>query len=150
VHIRPAKAGEDEAISALALRSKGHWGYTPELLEACRSELTIRAERLAEHRAHVAEEGGVMLGFFTVTGDAPAGELDCLYVDAAAMGRGVGRALLEAAVALARREGFRALAIHADPNAEAFYLRYGATKVGDVASGSIPGRRLPLLSLRVD
>jgi GNAT superfamily N-acetyltransferase len=66
------------------------------------------------------------------------------------MGRGVGRALLDAALALARTGGFRALGIHADPNAEAFYLRHGATRIGVVASGSIPGRALPLLRLAID
>jgi GNAT superfamily N-acetyltransferase len=147
VEIRPARIGEAAEISALALRSKGHWGYSREFMEACRAELTLRPEQVAAHRTHVAEEGGVLLGFFTVTGAPPEGELDCLYVDPAAMGRGVGRALLDAAVALARRDGFHALAIHADPHAEDFYLRRGATRAGDVASGSIPGRRLPLLRL---
>jgi GNAT superfamily N-acetyltransferase len=147
VEIRPATPGEAGAISALALRSKGHWGYSPAFLEACRAELTIRAEQLAEQRAHVAVEGGALLGFFTVTGAPPQGELDCLYVDPAAIGRALGRRLLDAAVALARAEGFRVLAIHADPHAEEFYLRCGATRVGDVPSKSLPGRRLPLLSL---
>jgi GNAT superfamily N-acetyltransferase len=147
VEIRPARDTEAAAVSALALRSKGHWGYSPEFMEACRAELTLRPEQIVSHRAHVAEEAGVLLGFFTVTGAPPDGELDCLYVDPAAMGRGVGRALLDAAVAVARGEGFRALSIHADPNAEDFYLRRGATRVGDVASGSIAGRRLPLLRL---
>jgi len=101
-------------------------------------------------RAHVAEETGALLGFFTVRGAPPDGELDCLYIEPAAIGRGVGGALLRAAIALAGSEGFRALAIHADPNAEAFYLRHGAARIGEVPSGSIPGRTLPLLRLPID
>jgi GNAT superfamily N-acetyltransferase len=150
VEIRTARVEEAAAISSLALRSKGYWGYSPEFLEQCRAELTLRSEEIAAHRAHVADEGGQLLGFFTVRGTPPEGELDCLYVDPGAMGRGVGRALLDAALALARTEGFRALGIHADPNPEAFYLRHGATRIGVVASGSIPGRALPLLRLAID
>jgi GNAT superfamily N-acetyltransferase len=147
VHIRRARPGEAAALSALALRSKGHWGYSAEFLEACRAELTLRDERLLEERAHVAEQDGVVVGFFTVTGAPPEGALECLYVDPVAIGRGAGRALLDAAIDLARREGFRALTIDADPNAEAFYLRQGAVRVGSVPSGSIPGRVLPRLRL---
>jgi GNAT superfamily N-acetyltransferase len=147
MRIRAARGSEATEISALALRSKGHWGYTPEFLEAVRAELAIQPEQVQAHRAHVAEDGGTVVGFFTVTGAPPEGELDCLYVDPSAIGRGVGRALLDAAIALARGEGFCALAIHADPHAEEFYLRRGATRVGEVPSCSIPGRMLPLLRL---
>jgi GNAT superfamily N-acetyltransferase len=147
VRIREARAGEAAEISALALRSKGYWGYTPEFLEACREELTIRDEQLSAARAHVMDDGGRLVGFFTVTGTPPEGALDCLYVDPAAVGRGVGRALLDAARAIAAKAGFTALAIHSDPHAETFYLRHGAIRVGVAPSGSIPGRVLPLLRL---
>ena len=39
--VRAARPAEAEAISALALRSKAHWGYDPAFLEACREDLTI-------------------------------------------------------------------------------------------------------------
>jgi predicted N-acetyltransferase YhbS len=61
------------------------------------------------------------------------------------MGRGVGRALLRDAVDRARLAGARTLHIEADPYAEAFYLRFGARRVGEVPSGSLAGRMLPLL-----
>jgi hypothetical protein len=41
VRIRPARPDEAGAISALALRSKGHWGYDAAFLAACRENLTI-------------------------------------------------------------------------------------------------------------
>ena len=150
MEIRAARSDEAAALSALALRSKALWGYSPEFLEQCRPELTLRAADLSARRAHVGEEAGTLLGFFTVCGVPPEGELDCLYVDPSAIGAGVGRALLRAAMALARTEGFVALAIQSDPNAESFYLRHGATRTGDTPSGSIPGRSLPLLRLPID
>ncbi len=150
MQIRPARADEAEALSTLALRSKAVWGYSEEFLERCGAELTVTAEDVGRLRAHVADDEGALLGFFTIRGAPPEGELDSLYVDPAFIGRGVGRALLDAARVLARGAGFRALAIHADPNAEAFYLRHGATRVGEVPSGSIAGRSLPLLRLAID
>jgi predicted N-acetyltransferase YhbS len=62
------------------------------------------------------------------------------------MGRGIGRALFEHAVEESRRLGHRSLRIEADPNAEGFYARMGARRVGETIA-EIEGQRreLPLL-----
>lgn len=147
MEVRPARAGEAAALSALALRSKAHWGYDAAFLDACRTELRLRDDELAARRTLVAELGGAIAGFGTLEGDPPQGELGMLFVEPAAIGRGVGGALLSALVSAARDEGFTRLAIDADPNAEAFYIAHGAVRVGEVASGSLPGRLLPQLEL---
>ena len=147
MEIRPASAGEAAALSALALRSKAHWGYDAAFLDACRAELTLRDDELASRRTLVAEVAGALAGFGTLEGDPPSGELGMLFVEPAAIGRGVGGALLAALIGAAQAEGFTRLAIDADPNAEAFYLAHGAVRVGEVASGSWPGRVLPQLEL---
>lgn len=147
VQIRPARTGEAAALSALALRSKAHWGYDAAFLDACRDELTLRDDELAPRRTLVAELDGAVAGFGTLEGEPPYGELGMLFVDPSAIGRGLGGALLAALVAQARSAGFTRLAIDADPNAEAFYLAHGAVRVGAVASGSVPGRVPPQLEL---
>lgn len=147
VEIRAAVPGEAAALSALALRSKAHWGYDADFLDACRDELTLRDDELAARRTVVAELDGTVAGFGTLEGEPPYGELGMLFVEPAAIGRGLGGALLAALVARARSAGFTRLAIDADPNAEAFYLAHGAVRVGAVASGSVPGRVLPQLEL---
>ena len=60
------------------------------------------------------------------------------------VGSGAGRALFDAAAALARRFSARRLTILADPNAAAFYERMGARFVRNAPSDAIPGRTLPL------
>jgi GNAT superfamily N-acetyltransferase len=95
----------------------------------------------------VLERDGAIVGFFSIAGDPPEGELLHLYVDPPSIGGGAGTALLHAARDLARREGFRRLLIHSDPNAVGFYRRHGARQIGEVPSGSIAGRLLPLLAL---
>ena len=52
-----------------------------------------------------------------------------------------------APAAVARAWGYATMEIAADPHAEPFYLRLGATRVGTVPSEVFPGRRLPLLRL---
>lgn len=150
--IRAARPDEASELSALAMRSKAHWGYDAAFMEACREELTLSATQIVARRTQVAvsEEpatDGRMLGFGTIDGDAPAGELGMLFVDAPAIGTGVGGALFSHLTALATELGFHRLTIASDPNAEPFYLARGAVRIGGVPSGSVPGRTLPLLAL---
>lgn len=147
VTLRPARADEASRISALALRSKGHWGYDEEFLEACRAELTWTADDLASGDVVVAERDGAVVGFFALTGDGDRGELEAVFVDPPSIGTGVGGVLMRAALQAARDRGYRTVGIDADPGAEAFYVRYGARRVAEVPSGSIPGRLLPRLEI---
>ena len=78
------------------------------------------------------------------------GILEHLYVDPAALGAGHGRRLWCHMVASARACGYKQVTIHSDPHAEGFYRTMGARRIGDVASGSIEGRRLPLMRFEVE
>jgi GNAT superfamily N-acetyltransferase len=141
--LRGALPAEVGALSELAMRSKAHWGYDADFLEACKDELTFTATDVP--RIVVAESAGLLVGMYTVDGRPPHGVLGNMWVDPAAIGSGVGRRLWEHAIASARSRGFEALMIDADPHAEGFYLKMGAERVGETPSGSIPGRVLPLL-----
>ena len=154
VTLRPGRPDEAAALSALALRSKGHWGYDAAFLQACRAELTLDTAQTGQ--ATVAMIGGERAGFVLLTdwlgGDrgAGVGELAMLFVDPPHIGQGLGRLLLAAAAEEAALRGWSRLRIESDPGAEPFYVAAGARRVGSVASGSLPGRRIPLLELEVD
>jgi GNAT superfamily N-acetyltransferase len=147
MELRPGRPSEAGALTALALRSKAHWGYDEAFMAACRDELTVRPGDTAGGRAVVAEEDGRILGFTTLSGEPPEGALGMMFVEPDTMGRGVGGLLFEHTVTRARRLGFETLTIDADPNAEPFYTAMGAVRIGATPSGSIPGRELPLLRL---
>ena len=84
VTIRPARAGEEAALTELAVRSKGHWGHDAAFLERARPELTVRPEHLRRWIVRVAERDGAVAGFAAV--DPAARELEMLFVDPAAIG----------------------------------------------------------------
>ncbi len=144
VVIRDARAGESGALSELMLRSKAHWGYGADLLERWRAGLVVTEEMIAAGEVFVAERGGEVLGVGAVVDEPPDVELDTCFVEPAAIGTGIGRVLVETALARAREAGARTMRVVSDPNAEAFYARLGAVRVGEVPS-DVPGRSLPLL-----
>jgi GNAT superfamily N-acetyltransferase len=149
VIIRPGRPDEASEISALALRSKGYWGYDAAFLAACRDDLTVDPDWCDGVRLVVADDGGRLLGYARIAGEPPVGELAGLFVDPTAIGRGVGRVLLRHATAIATGLGMRTLEIDSDPYAEPFYLHAGAVRVGESPSTVLPGRLLPRLELTV-
>ncbi len=133
-------------LSDLCLRSKAHWGYDADFLDACREELSVTRTDL-EARTAVIRKGAGFIGVATVTIDRETAQLDKLFVDPDAIGSGAGRTLLIWALAQARDAKAKVLNIDADPGAEAFYAHMGAIRIGSVASTAIPGRMLPLMQI---
>ena len=149
-HIRPASAGEARLLSDLALRSKAHWGYDAEFLEACRAELTISEDYIRRAPVFVLEEDGRVAGFYGLREQGTELELLYLFIEPTAIGSGHGRKLWDHAVETAARLGFQKISIESDPYAEAFYLAMGARRVGEVSSSAQAGRTLPLLEFPLD
>ncbi|MCP3800265.1 GNAT family N-acetyltransferase [Allokutzneria sp. A3M-2-11 16] len=140
--LRPARPAEADELSALAQRSKAHWGYDADFMAAVRAELTYTAEHIALGGFTVAERNGEVLGFYGLAGSAPRGELSDLWVDPPHIGTGIGRLLWTNAVRTARNMGWTELVLDAEPYAEGFYFAMGAQEIGVVTSGSLPGRTL--------
>ncbi len=142
--IRPARPEEAEALSALVLRSKAHWGYDAAFMAQVRDALRVTPEAIRAGGVVVAVDSGDRpLGLACVGIADGAAELELLFVDPVAMGQGAGRALYRHAVGVARAGGAAALWILADPGAEPFYRAMGAVTVGLAPSDAIPGRMLP-------
>ena len=137
------------AISELALRSKGHWGYDAEFLAAVREELTYGPADCASGEMFVAYVGCDLAGFGRLSANGSEGELDALFVDVPWIGHGVGGALMSYALDRARDQGLTRVRLDADPGAESFYVRFGARRIGEMPSGSIEGRVLPRMEFQI-
>lgn len=143
--IRRARPEEAPALTALALRSKAHWGYDAAFMAACVAPLTIVSERIAAESFFVLEADGRIHGYYGLRIEGDEAELTNLFVEPWAIGRGDGKRLWRHAVEVARVLGARQLRIESDPFAEPFYRAMGAERVGDAPSDAIPGRMIPLL-----
>ena len=141
-----ARPNDADTLTAIAHAAKGHWGYPESWIIAWRDILTMRPEFIAENIAFCAVDEERTIGFYVLTMEDDGIHLDHLWVLPEAMGRGIGRALFQHAVAQATSSGFDSIRIEADPNAEGFYKRMGAMRVGTAVS-EVEGERreLPLM-----
>ena len=142
--IRRARPEEARALSELALRSKAVWGYEPSFMARCCASMRLMPAMLRANEYYVALEGRAPLGFYGFEPEPEGLGLDMFFVEPDAIGRGVGRALWNHAVARARRLGVRELLAVSDPNAAGFYLRMGCRPAGARPSEVEPGRTLPV------
>jgi GNAT superfamily N-acetyltransferase len=142
--VRSAKLDEAASLTALCVRSKAHWGYDAAFMKLSAAALAVNEDDIAAGRVLVAvDDADHVIGMACVLTEGDTADLDALFIDPPAIGSGAGRALFDAAVALARRQGARRMTILADPNAAAFYERLGARYLRNAPSDAIPGRTLP-------
>jgi GNAT superfamily N-acetyltransferase len=150
VKIVAAQGHQAPAISALALRSKAHWGYDQAFMQQVKDELTYQPKDLLNNPTFVATEDEQLLGFYQLIRlDGQRAELEALFVDPAHLGQGIGQRLFEHMAQHCVELGFSAVEIQSDPFAKGFYLHMGCVQTGSRPAASISGRELPLLSYQV-
>lgn len=126
MHIRAARPTEAARLTDIVLTAKAYWGYSERQLQLWRESLTLTEEQVLTQPIFVVEDDGVV-GFYSLKFFDGVCELDNLWVVPTEMGRGYGAALLAHAAEVAKKRGVQQIRIDADPNAEAFYIRCGAT-----------------------
>ena len=141
--IRDAAPGEKDALEALQLRASLVWEEYREQLRAHPDAIELPAEAIAAGRVRVALHDGGVAGFSVVT-DIRDGacELDGLFVEPELMGRGIGRELVDDAVA--RAHAATRLDVIANPRAVGFYEKLGFRHAGEVPTRFGPGLRMHL------
>ena len=143
-----AEPNEAQFLSELALRSKAHWGYSLEFMEACKSELSHTPEQLQNDKYiyNVIIKGGIIIGFYKLENILQETViLEALFLEPSEISFGFGRKIFEHAKSVAAEQGGRFIEVQSDPYAEDFYKSVGMKVIGKTESGSIIGRYLPIL-----
>jgi GNAT superfamily N-acetyltransferase len=138
--IRRATGEDADALTDLAHRAKAHWGYPASWMREWDPQLTIIPGYLEAHDVWVAERGGVVVGMCALEDRGARWNLEHVWVEPAAHGGGIGRALVTRALDEARRRHPGIVELLADPFARGFYERLGARHAGEVPA-PMPGAR---------
>ncbi len=136
--IRPARTDEAALLSDLGAAAKASWGYDEAFMTMYRAEFDLTPDFIKDNIVYAAELNGAVVGFFALEPQPGGAEYQLLdlFVRPERFGQGIGRALLNRALAEARRSGADLLYLLSDPNAETFYLRMGAIRQGRQRSRS--------------
>jgi GNAT superfamily N-acetyltransferase len=149
IHIRRASPDEAATLSEIAHSAKRHWGYPEEWIEYWKPDLTITPEFITDNDAFVAVSGEEIVGCCALVLSEALAELEHMWIKPEYIGAGVGRSLFDYVKAEAIQRQLAALELSADPNAEGFYERMGAVRVGEIR-GDIDGTPRVLPRMRIE
>jgi len=179
VHIEKARPEHAGTLTDIAISAKRHWNYPERWMEIWLPSLTISPEYISQNETWmaVAEKPA---GFYSLVdiviarrvlfptkqspslcrrllrslplprNDEDSLWLDNLWVLPDFMGQGIGKQLFQHALERSKALGTFILKIEADPNAQSFYEKMGARKVGEHHS-QVDGqpRILPIMEINL-
>jgi N-acetylglutamate synthase-like GNAT family acetyltransferase len=150
LQIRQAKPEEAALLTQIAHEAKRHWGYPESWIEQWRNDLTITPEFIATNEVFVGVFDREVAGCCALVTSDNLAELEHMWIRPQYIGSGVGRALFLRVKERAADLAIPVLELSADPNAEGFYERMGARRIGEVpAEMEGTPRILPRMSIQV-
>lgn len=136
-------------LTEIAHAAKRHWDYPDEWIEHWQVDLTITPDFIANNEVFVAIVSDEIVGCCALVVSDSLAEIEHMWIRPDQIGSGVGRRLFDYVKAVATQCQFRALELSADPNAEGFYERMGAVRIGEVRA-DIAGRVRVLPRMRIE
>ena len=149
LQIRRATPDEADALTTLAHAAKRHWDYPEDWINHWKTDLTITPDFLAKNEVFVATIAADIAGCCALVLSPSLTELEHMWIDPKHMRKGIGRALFEHTKRRAEELGSNTLELSADPNAESFYERMGAKRIGEVPA-DVLGQSRVLPRMRIE
>ncbi|KIN70936.1 Acetyltransferase, GNAT family protein [Sulfitobacter noctilucae] len=135
IHLRKARSTDAGKIGAILTEFTATTDWMPKLHTG--AEDVAHAGRLIDSGAViVAEQGGLVVGFAACAD----GDLDALYVAAAARGQGIGQMML--AHLMSQHDRLALWTFQANSDAQRFYMRHGFVE-GERTDGARNDEKLP-------
>jgi GNAT superfamily N-acetyltransferase len=135
-------------LTTIAFESKASLGYEDWIIEKWRSELVVTSEMVQKFISYVIKLDGKIIAFWCrepveVLSDGR------LFVLPAYQRRGCGRLLWQAVLSEGRKRGLKRLIWEADYKVLPFYLKMGATLLGEKNSTVVDGLKLPIIGVEL-
>ncbi len=146
--IRRARPEDAEKLSQIARAAKSYWNYPEKWLILWKNDLQVTREDILKNEVFAMSEKDEIIGFYELKIDEKMAALEHLWINPENIRSGIGRKLFAHALEKAVLSNAEVLNILSDPNAEGFYKKMGAKRIGDIVSeieGN--GRILPLMQL---
>jgi N-acetylglutamate synthase-like GNAT family acetyltransferase len=140
-----ADFSDAKLLTEIALKSKAFWGYSDELIESWRNDLTITSKMISDCEVFKFLVDTKIIGFYVLNPpENNALELEMLFILPEFIGNGIGKQLLLHSFENAKLQEAKSITLLADPNAIPFYNSQGFYEI-DKKESSIVGRFLPVM-----
>lgn len=137
-------------LTEIAVSAKRHWNYPETWMQIWLPELTISSDYIALHEVWMMANAEKPIAFYALLAQVKDDELEHLWVLPEYIGRGIGKQLFQHMLERCKLFNISALKIYADPNAQSFYEKMGAKKVGEYATQMDEQIRiLPVMEFKV-
>ena len=147
--IRRATAYDSPTLTSIAHDAKRYWGYPEHWIKHWQDELTISDDFVNANEVYVSASDDEVRGFYALIVRDDKAELEHLWVAPKHIGTGVGKELFLHAMQRATAHDVSEVRINSDPNAEGFYQKMGAYRIGEVrADMDDKPRTLPRMAVR--
>lgn len=134
-------------LSELSFRAKAHWGYSAELMESWRNDLTISPEYFETHQVFTSHIDAQLVAYYAYCKlEARTVLLDNIFVEPSFIGKGIGKALMDHLKTQVKSSENNLIRLYSEPHAKAFYSKFGFVVVGKKAT-SVKNRFLPIMEL---
>ena len=147
--IRKARVEEAIFLSNLALRSKAHWGYSEEFIEACRPHIYVDKDYIEKWPVVVGVLNEKIIGFFSLKSIGEENRLDNLWIEPKFIKYGYGKILFNEAVKYARELEWNYFRLAGEPDAVLFYEKMGAALIGEIQSRLREDLFLPHMEIKI-
>jgi N-acetylglutamate synthase-like GNAT family acetyltransferase len=144
-----ATPSNSQELTALTIRSKAHWGYSPEQILDWTDVLTVSEDYISEASVYMLRDGEQLIGYYALLTLSPdLIKLDNIFIDPPFIGKGFGKRLMIDLFEKAKASGATKMTLDSDPNAEQFYKDWGFKVVGKLET-SIQDRYLPIMEMEI-
>ncbi|WP_205860228.1 GNAT family N-acetyltransferase [Polaribacter sp. 20A6] len=140
-----ATISDAKILTEIALKSKAFWGYSNELIEGWRADLTVTSRTIQTCQVYKYMINDEVVGFYVLnTPNEELVKLEMLFVLPLFIGKGIGKELLAHALNKVIISNANKIELVADPNAIPFYKSQGFLVKEQIGS-AILGRFLSLM-----
>jgi len=150
IEIVQAHPEDAKALTGIAMAAKRHWGYPENWMMKWQEILTIPSTCISANSVYKAMRDDRIIGFYVLINSHEQLELKHMWVHPDEIGHRVGQKLMEHVIRQAAKMDHRIMEIESDPNAEGFFQKMGARRVGARIYKLEGSKRvLPLLYLNI-
>jgi GNAT superfamily N-acetyltransferase len=149
--ISRATPNDTDSLTQIAIFAKRHWNYPEEWIQYWMTKgLVITPEYILANETWLAQIEDKSVAYYSLIKNDEGLWLDNLWVLPEYIGQGIGKHLFNHALERCKALGTSVLKIESDPNAQSFYEKMGAKKVGESKSHLFGQERiLPVMEIAV-